>query len=556
MSNSQRRLAAAILFVALGAAAIVLVLGGRPVADFIAEVAGFETANAKVRGVESGAVSAPDDGSSGAAWDDPDDADDPDRAAFADRAVKPLRVRVVGTDGRPAGGVPVAVLRGDDASVPMAGPKYTNAEGRVRFPIDVAMEREPAIVVAARAMPGHAAAITVSVALDQPADAHLVVDCGIRAAVAVVDPEGRPAAGARVRKAILGEPRPESGPRAEALGAAFAESTPRGVRSRQGLELVGLSSPEEFTLLASAPGFAPVFHKVQVPLQASDPFAIEVRLDKRTSVVRLAAALPGDVDQSVATFSCHQVDPAGLVIAAGFDEAPEQKSPKFEVEVLPDTAHRLEVHAWVGALVVASADLDVPALRDGEVFDAGTVRLESLPVVLSGHVVDQDQGPLANATVEAIGRGAARDLAAHTGKDGAFSLRAPAGRGPYQVSAHAPGRVSERLSGVVDPAKDLRFVLDVSGGIQGSIVVPPGVDADRISVRAMAAGRSPFVTAPRRGGAFLLTGLPRGVYTVVIEGEGIDQLRISDVVVNPPETNSDGRLDQIRPRPQGAQGQP
>jgi hypothetical protein len=487
------------------------------------------------------------------AWDAEDDSD---AAVWADPAVRPLRVRVLGSDQAPVGGVPVTVLAKGGSSLVLAGPKMTNAEGRVRFPIDVSMEQQHEILVAARAIPGRAAESAVKVAVDQAADVTLVVETGIRGLIHVVDPDGRPVEAARVRKAILGEPAPESGPSGDLLSRAFAEATPRATRVRGGFELVGLAAPEEFTLVVSAPGYAPVYQPVRVPPHASNPHTIDVRLLTRTSVVRFELLPPAEIARERLAFSCHRVGAAGLVLAAGFDEVPAQQSPQFALEVSPEDPQRLELCAWVDGRIHASGELDVPGLREGEVLDAGRIRLEVLPVVLAGRVVDQDHSPLANATVEAIGRGRSRDLAATTGKDGGFLLRAPSGRGPYQVSAHAVGRVSEKVAGVSDPALDLRFVLEPSGALQGSVLLPAGIESDRISVRAATDGRSPFTTTLLPGGSFLLAGLPRGVYTVVIDGAGIHPIRVSDVVVNPPETTKDGRLDRLRPRAVAGQGQP
>jgi hypothetical protein len=410
-------------------------------------------------------------------------------------------------------------------------------------------------VVAARAIPGAAATASLKVSLEQAADVTLVVETGVRAAIQVVDADGRPIdSGVRIRKAILGDAAPETGPRADLLARVFAETTPRATRGPAGRELVGLQSPDEFTLIVSAPNFAPVYQPVRVPAQARSPYPIEVKLETRTSVVRFDLAIPPGIDADKSAFSCHRVEASGVVLAAGVDEVPAQKSPQFSVEVPPNDPQRLEVCAWVDGRIQASAEVEVPALREGEVLDAGKVRLEALPVVLAGHVVDQDQGPLPNATVEAIGRGRMRDLAATTGADGAFTLRAPAGRGPYQVSAHAAGRVSEKIA-VAEPALDLRFVLEPCGTIQGS-VIPGSFDAERVSVRAVIEGRSPFATTLAKNGTFILGGLPRGVYTVLIDGGGIQPIRVTDVVVNPPETTRDGRLDRLRPRVSGGQGQP
>lgn len=523
---------------------------------FIADLTGHDDGDANhalATGTAAEPASFPIDAG---AWG-PDDGDDPDAAAWADPAVRPLKVRVTGIDQAPVPGVPVVVLGRAENGPVLAGPKITNAEGRVRFPIDLAMEQVHEVVVAGRAVPGRAATASVMVALDQPSEVTLVLDAGIRASIAVVDPEGRPIEGpARVRKVILEDASAETGPRAALLAQVFAETTPRAVRTKTGFELVGLRSPDDVTLLVSAPGYAPAYRPLHVPPQVSGPFPVEVKLETRTSVVRFEVAASAAFDKDRVGFSCHRVEASAVLVAAGSDQVPAQKNPKFSVEVPPNDAHRLEVCAWVDGRVQASGEVEIPALREGEVLDAGAVRLEMLPVVLAGRVVDEDQGPLANAKVQAIGTGRSRDLAGTTGADGAFALRARSGGGPYQVSAHAPGRVSENLTGVAEPATDLRLVLEPSGAIQGSLLVAAPLDADRISVRAAMSGRAPFVTTLQSDGSFTVSGLPRGVYSVVIEGGGIEPIRVADVLVSPPEVTRDSRLDKLRPRGLMAQGQP
>jgi hypothetical protein len=555
MSGSNRRVAALLVVAALTIAAIALVAGSNPaVSAFIAGVAGIETddADAAAPAAPPTRVLAASAGDA-ASWD-PDDGEDPDAGSWTDPVVRSLRVRVMAADGAPAHGVPVAILGARDGHPLIAGPKATNADGRVRFPIGVEMEQQHDVLVAARAIPGRAGVTPAKVVLDQSTDVTLTIDAGIRGLIHVVDPDGRSLdAVARARKAILDDGTLESGPYAEALSQVFAETTPRAIRTSAGLALAGLRAPDEITLFVSAPGFAPAWRPVQVPAQPPNPLAIEVRLDVRTSAVKFEAGVPAAIEKATA-FSCHRVEGSGVVMAAGSDEVPAQRSPRFCVDVAPNDAQRLEVYAWVDGRIQASAELDVPALREGEILDVGTLRLELLPVVLAGSVVGEDHAPLANATIEAIGRGRIRDLAATTGADGRFALRAPGGRGPYQVSAHAPGRVSEKISGVAEPAHDLRFVLEPSGSIEGSVMLIAG--AERLSVRATADGRAPFVTAVKTAGSFAVTGLPRGVYTVVVEGDGIFPVSISGVVVNPPEVTRDGRLDRVRLRGRGVQGQP
>ena len=141
---------AAFVAAALTAAAVALIAGGaHPVAAFIADMAGNDDfGSSGVTGPSAGSVVgfASIDGK---AWD-PDDGDDPDASAWLDPAVRPLRVRLVGLDQTPLGGVPVVVLGSGQAGPVLAGPKMTNADGRVRFPIDLVMEQEHDVLIAAR----------------------------------------------------------------------------------------------------------------------------------------------------------------------------------------------------------------------------------------------------------------------------------------------------------------------------------------------------------------------------------------------------------------------
>jgi hypothetical protein len=556
MPIAHRKFAAAFVIVVLTAAAVALVVDGdNPVAAFIADMAGNDD------GGPAAAASSPSGLAPGAraaagSIQQAEDADDADATAWLDPAIHPLRVRLVDANQAPVGGVPVFVLGAGEGGPVLAGPKTTNADGRVRFPIDLAMEQEHDVVVAARAVPGRAATAPAKVALDRESEVTLTIDAGIRASIQVLDPEGRSVnAVARVRRAILDDGAVETGPRADLLTRVFSETMPRALRRPAGFELIGLRTPDDLGLIVSAPGFAPVYTTVRVPAQPQSPFPIEVKLETRTSLVRFEAGVPAGLDKDQAAFSCHRVETSGIIVAAGSDEVPAQRSPRFAVEVPPNDAQRLQVFAWVEGRIQASGEVDVPALREGEVLEVGQVRVEMLPVVLAGRVVDQDEGPLANATVEAIGVGRFRDLATTTGADGGFALRAPAGRGPYQVSAHAAGRVSEKIAGVSDPALDLRFMLEPSGSIQGRAVRSGDVDADRVSVRAVTSGRAPFVTTLQSDGSFILGGLPRGVYTVTLDGGGIQAIRVSDVLVNPPEVTRDGRLERLRLRG-GMTGQP
>jgi hypothetical protein len=286
---------------------------------------------------------------------------------------------------------------------------------------------------------------------------------------------------------------------------------------------------------------------VSVPREAHDGLPIDVRLGARTSFVRFELVPPTELGSRAVSFSCRRIDVSKPVNPIGVDEVPPQSAPGFTLELMPDAPQRLEAHAWADGQICALAELEIPALREGEDFDAGRVPLTMLPIALGGVVVDQDQRPLAGAVVDVVGRGST-DCAVTTGEDGRFIVRAPSGRGFYQVSAHATGRASETVEQVPEGTLDLRFVLDLSGSIRGAVAAVPGLDPARVSIRVVTAGRAPMTTGLRADGTFEIGGLPRGVYTVTIEGEGIEPIRVADVVVHPPRTTCDGRLELLRPK--------
>jgi hypothetical protein len=139
-------------------------------------------------------------------------------------------------------------------------------------------------------------------------------------------------------------------------------------------------------------------------------------------------------------------------------------------------------------------------------------------------------------------------LAATTDAAGRFTLRGLPGRGPYQIVAHAPGRASGRLEAVGEGEIELRLVLEPAGAIEGRVLAPRGVVREALRVRALRADRSPIATTPAADGNFRLEGAPAGVYVVVVDGPGIEALRLGDVVVTPPETTKDDRLTRLEPR--------
>ncbi len=247
-------------------------------------------------------------------------------------------------------------------------------------------------------------------------------------------------------------------------------------------------------------------------------------------------------------FGARFVDDVEVLAVAGADDRPTQTSPSFRRETPTGQARRLRVDAYATGVAVASAEVEVPALRAGETLDLGTIKLDPVRVVLAGRVVDADERPVLGAAVEALPSGAAAPLATSTDSDGAFSIKGLFGRGPYQVAAHAPGRATGRLDVVAEGTVDLRLMLEAAGAVEGRVLAPRGVLREHLRVRALRADRAPAATTPLADGTFKLSGLPVGVYVLVVDGPGIEALRLGDVVVTPPETTKDDRLMRLEPR--------
>ncbi|HYC76456.1 MAG TPA: carboxypeptidase regulatory-like domain-containing protein [Planctomycetota bacterium] len=478
------------------------------------------------------------------AFDDPEAAD-----AWTDPAVRPLTVTVVDLEGRPTPGVPVRVASARLDGPVLATPRTTRRDGRVRIPIDLAMDREGEVVVAARVRPGAAAWTAVRVDLSRAADAVLRLDAGAAATLRLTAPDGEPYVGpARIGRVIVDDPPPETGERGAQLTAAFGEAVPRAVRCGDGFVLAGFAPGERATLGVQAHGYEPVFTPIQAP-EGGGSWPLEIRLGRRMAAV-IALATPPAAEGPWA-FGHREIDhdPEEVLVAAGADEAPLQASPEIRRDVVPGRPHRLRIDGYRGGVAEAAAEFDVPALAAGEVFHVGAVTLAPLATVLSGRVADPEDRPVAGAVVEALPRGAGRESVAHTDAAGAFRVRGLPGRGPYAVGAHAPGRVSARAEDVPEGATDVKLVLEPAGGIEGRVQLPAGVDAERVRVRALRADRAPAATSLRDDGGFLLGDLPGGVYVLVIDGPGLRTLRVADVVVAPPEITRDDRLARLRPDP-------
>lgn len=123
----------------------------------------------------------------------------------------------------------------------------------------------------------------------------------------------------------------------------------------------------------------------------------------------------------------------------------------------------------------------------GKGTDLGDVRLEALPLVAGGTVVDQEGKPLPGVSVSIHGRLPAVDfegtfsLRTRSDTEGRFWLYYPLEPCEYQIMAVSPGYATGKQQAVVG-AHEICFVLGGQAGLEGSLLLPEGADADRFKV--------------------------------------------------------------------------
>jgi protocatechuate 3,4-dioxygenase beta subunit len=181
----------------------------------------------------------------------------------------------------------------------------------------------------------------------------------------------------------------------------------------------------------------------------------------------------------------------------------------------------------------AAAALVVTAML-GLALGCGRRSGKPLPAVVRGKVVAVDGKPLAGAQIALASVAGAAPVARATAiGDGQFRLEAvPAGS--YTVTGSYAGFASADVPIEVTPGEDLAVVvrLDRSVGLQGrvedragravatALVLAWPLESDRAAAREATTDEQ---------GQFRLDGLPRGAYTVLVEGPGFGALHLGRV---------------------------
>jgi hypothetical protein len=141
----------------------------------------------------------------------------------------------------------------------------------------------------------------------------------------------------------------------------------------------------------------------------------------------------------------------------------------------------------------------------------------------AGMVVDATGGPVAGATVRVTRGSPARDIVTtSTHEDGTFVLWVTPG--PIALTAAAEGYASARAFRVA-PSSNMVLTLTPGSTVGGHVVsAKDGSPVAQVEVRAVPAGSWPSAVHPSgtsaSDGAFKVSGLEPGTYTLVAEGSG------------------------------------
>lgn len=310
------------------------------------------------------------------------------------------------------------------------------------------------------------------------------------AAGRVVDGEGQPVAGARLRAVPDGSRRSY---RIDASGETFT-----GPDGRFTLDELSVDTPH--TLTAVHPDFAPA----SLHLEALPAGARRQGLEIALGTASVAFGRVVDVDEVAVPGAEVTLTPAlasseitALLLAARSGVPPAtattDREGYFEIGGLADGRFDLAADA-AGFAPLAVPGVELPP--GGGRVDLGTLFLEP-GLRLEGRVVDSNGEPVAEVRVwarddNAMGMGGligaeSREADARTGPDGRFVVDGLARGNLQTVWAEAEGYTRASLSGVEVPAEEpLRIVLERSAKVSGVVTDSSGapVEDARVTVRA------------------------------------------------------------------------
>jgi hypothetical protein len=197
--------------------------------------------------------------------------------------------------------------------------------------------------------------------------------------------------------------------------------------------------------------------------------------------------------------------------------------------------------------------------RPGSDAMLGPIRLEEIPVLVAGRVVDRDGLGIADVRVEVREDGLREPRAweLRTGDDGRFWIRDttrarmlelwPSKEHWYREDAFWPETDVRRWISVAVSAADVECVLRRKGCVRGSILVDPGISRTGLGLGVLPKPAPDLRTRLDPDGRFFLEGAPsrRSVTVESVTGAAEPIRQIDQVVLREGEETRDPRLDPI-----------
>jgi len=385
--------------------------------------------------------------------------------------------------------------------------------------------------------PGFAQLAQMVVTDAGPAVQRLVVrlEAGHVASGRVLDPDGRPVAGARVWRRSASDPFPVVDP-------AFDAVTSDGAGRWRIAALV----PGSYQFLASHPDFA---QTVSAPISVNRPAdGIDLRLE---SGGRIAGVVRFEDGRPVAGAEVRAAALSGMAISPALSEVFTDDDGRFRLDGMPRRTVHLNALHESGASPMVTADL--VAERQAAVVLTLSVRGE-----IAGLVVDSRGQPLPEAQVTARHDALWKRGPIKSGQLTTWDLRGiptlisdAGGRfrfsglpeGGYTLQALRPGAPPDQralAAGVTAQPGDrsVRLVVRADGRVTGRVVLEDGTPAPQFAV-SFGDRVGGVVPTPFSGtdGAFSLSG-PPGQHDLLITGPSFATRELENVLLD-----EDGRKD-------------
>lgn len=351
---------------------------------------------------------------------------------------------------------------------------------------------------------------------------------GARVAGIVVDPEGKPLAGARVVYQGASDRSMRATPRLDGV-----------VSDKEGRFAIDALPRGSFRFTATAEGFAPGFSELVTLDGDSETTGVEVRMAAGATLRGKVLSTSGDAVSGARVRV--GVQSTGMMRRrGGVRQVFTDDEGMFELTGLPRKPHDVIALHQSASSAIAAADLSV------DPYDVELDITLEIDGVIAGIVVDTKDEPLIGAQVTLFPdfrKGARRTASewrlrgmstALTDSGGAFRISGLKPDGDYRVRAMPATATSRGRAWLTDGVEartgdeDVKVVLPADGGISGKVAFADGEAPELFTVSVGWRRGTPFSS---KDGSFELSELPPQEFTVSIQGPGFDQRRVPEVKV-------------------------